>query len=163
MEIAECLQHIHISPAPLHHRWLPFCRGVWSCSVHSPDSPRVQLGLKETCLACDSGRARGDEHTTLASGPHWPAFAEGHGAMVANTNHIHLVAYNPSNHAWGESKSLAQCCSQCIVFYPKKKRQAEKPLHWLTKEILIVTILHKGKIQNKCATSSPIRYLYLLR
>lgn len=42
---------------------------------------RAQLGLKQTCLACDTGRARGDEHTTLASEPHWPAFAEGHGSQ----------------------------------------------------------------------------------
>lgn len=66
-----------------------------------------------------------------------------------------------SNHAWGESKSLAQCCSQCIIHYLKKKRQAEKPLHWLTEEILNVSILHRGKIQNKCATSWPIRHRHL--
>lgn len=110
--------------------------------------------LQQTCLAHYTGRAHGNKHTALASGPYWPAFAEANGAMPMNTDrHSPCVIQPQANTLRRESKVVTHCCRQRIIYYPKRKRQAENTLHWLNKEILVVTILHRGKIQNKSTTS----------
>lgn len=156
MENAECFQHTCIPPAPCCTQLAGMLqRSVEVCvqPLTHPDSP----SQSEANLPCP-GRAQGHKHTTLASGPCWHAFANADGAMLMNTNqHSPCVMQLQLSTLRSKSKIVTRCCSQCIIYYLKKKRQVENPLHWLSKEILVVTILHRGKIQNKYTT------IYLFR